>query len=65
MVATDPAHQRVSGAAGDAAGPSVAVIMGSDSDLPTMQAAVAVLERFGVGCEVRVLSAHRTPLEMV
>jgi 5-(carboxyamino)imidazole ribonucleotide mutase len=43
----------------------VAVIMGSDSDLPTMQPAVAVLERFQVGCEVRVLSAHRTPLEMV
>jgi 5-(carboxyamino)imidazole ribonucleotide mutase len=43
----------------------VAVVMGSDSDLPTMQPAVAMLERFGVGCEVRVLSAHRTPLEMV
>ncbi len=39
--------------------------MGSDSDLPTMQPAVAMLERFGVGCEVRVLSAHRTPLEML
>lgn len=39
--------------------------MGSDSDLPTMQPAVAMLERFGVGTEVRVLSAHRTPLEMV
>ena len=39
--------------------------MGSDSDLPTMQPAVAVLERFKVGFEVRVLSAHRTPLEMV
>jgi len=39
--------------------------MGSDSDLPTMQSAVEVLERFGVGVEVRVLSAHRTPLEMV
>jgi 5-(carboxyamino)imidazole ribonucleotide mutase len=45
--------------------PSVAVVMGSDSDLPTMQPAVAMLERFGVACEVRVLSAHRTPLEMV
>lgn len=45
--------------------PAVAVIMGSDSDLPTMQPAVAVLERFGVSLEVRVLSAHRTPLEMV
>jgi 5-(carboxyamino)imidazole ribonucleotide mutase len=43
----------------------VAVLMGSDSDLPTMQPAVAMLERFGVVCEVRVLSAHRTPLEMV
>jgi 5-(carboxyamino)imidazole ribonucleotide mutase len=43
----------------------VAVVMGSDSDLPTMQPAVAMLERFGVMAEVRVLSAHRTPLEMV
>ncbi|MCX5942137.1 MAG: 5-(carboxyamino)imidazole ribonucleotide mutase [Cyanobacteria bacterium] len=39
--------------------------MGSDSDLPTMEPAVALLQRFGVGVEVRVLSAHRTPLEMV
>lgn len=38
--------------------------MGSDSDLPTMQPAVQVLEDFGVAVEVRVLSAHRTPLEM-
>ena len=45
--------------------PPVAVVMGSDSDLPTMQPAVAMLERFGVAAEVRVLSAHRTPLEMV
>jgi 5-(carboxyamino)imidazole ribonucleotide mutase len=45
--------------------PRVAVVMGSDSDLPTMQPAVAMLERFGVEAEVRVLSAHRTPLEMV
>ena len=65
MVAPDPAPQQPSGAAGDPAAPAVAVIMGSDSDLPTMQAAVALLERFGVRAEVRVLSAHRTPLEMV
>jgi 5-(carboxyamino)imidazole ribonucleotide mutase len=45
--------------------PRVAVVMGSDSDLPTMQPAVVMLERFGVSAEVRVLSAHRTPLEMV
>jgi len=39
--------------------------MGSDSDLPTMQPAVAILQHFGVATDVRVLSAHRTPLEMV
>ncbi len=47
------------------AAPLVAVVMGSDSDLPTMQPAVKVLEDFGVDVEVRVLSAHRTPREMV
>ncbi|MEB3333925.1 MAG: 5-(carboxyamino)imidazole ribonucleotide mutase [Cyanobacteriota bacterium] len=46
-------------------GPRVAVVMGSDSDLPTLQPAVEVLEDFGLTVEVRVLSAHRTPLEMV
>ncbi len=45
--------------------PRVAVVMGSDSDLPTMEPAVALLKQFGVAVEVRVLSAHRTPLEMV
>lgn len=43
----------------------VAVVMGSDSDLPTMQPAVEILDRFGITNEVRVLSAHRTPLEML
>jgi 5-(carboxyamino)imidazole ribonucleotide mutase len=53
-------------ASADALGaPRVAVVMGSDSDLPTLQPAVEMLEHFGVTCEVRVLSAHRTPLEMV
>jgi len=65
VVAPDPAHQQPSGAAGDPAAPAVAVIMGSDSDLPTMQPAVILLESFGVKAEVRVLSAHRTPQEMV
>ena len=41
--------------------PRVGVIMGSDSDLPTMQAAVDVLDDFGVASEVRIVSAHRTP----
>jgi 5-(carboxyamino)imidazole ribonucleotide mutase len=38
--------------------------MGSDSDLPTMQAAIDALEEFGFPVEVRILSAHRTPDEM-
>ena len=39
----------------------VAIIMGSDSDLPTMDEAVKVLTEYGVGVEVRILSAHRSP----
>ena len=42
----------------------VGVVMGSDSDLPCMHKAVEMLETFGVAHEVRVLSAHRTPLAM-
>lgn len=41
------------------------VIMGSDSDLPVMQGAIDALSEFGVACEVHVVSAHRTPQEMV
>ncbi len=43
----------------------IGVVMGSDSDLPTMQAAVDVLDEFGLPREVRILSAHRTPDEMI
>jgi len=39
----------------------VAVLMGSDSDWEVMQGAVARLRVFGIGCEVHVMSAHRTP----
>ena len=39
----------------------VGIIMGSDSDLPIMEDAVKVLKQFGIGYEVKVLSAHRTP----
>lgn len=39
----------------------VAVVMGSDSDLPVVTGAVKQLKRFGVPYEVRVISAHRTP----
>ncbi len=41
--------------------PFVAMLMGSDSDLPVMQAGVDVLKSFGVTCEVKITSAHRTP----
>ncbi|MGF1505559.1 MAG: 5-(carboxyamino)imidazole ribonucleotide mutase [Chloroflexi bacterium] len=43
---------------------SIGIVMGSDSDYPTMQAAVAVCVEFNVPHEVRVLSAHRTPDDM-
>ena len=41
--------------------PVVGIIMGSDSDLPTMKEAGAVCEEFGVNYELRIVSAHRTP----
>jgi 5-(carboxyamino)imidazole ribonucleotide mutase len=41
--------------------PRVGIVMGSDSDLDTMKAAAVTCEEFGVVCEMRVLSAHRTP----
>ena len=41
--------------------PLVGIIMGSNSDWPTMQAAARMLEEFGVPFEARVVSAHRTP----
>jgi phosphoribosylaminoimidazole carboxylase PurE protein len=43
----------------------VALLMGSDSDLPTVKEACSVLKGCGVGFEVRVLSAHRTPDDVV
>ena len=47
------------------ASPLVGVIMGSDSDWPTMRAAAEALAEFDVAYEVRVLSAHRTPEAML
>jgi 5-(carboxyamino)imidazole ribonucleotide mutase len=43
----------------------VGVVMGSDSDLPVMQGAVDVLTDLGIAHEVHVVSAHRTPHEMI
>lgn len=45
--------------------PLVGIIMGSDSDLPTMQGAIAACEEFDIACEVGIVSAHRTPERMV
>jgi 5-(carboxyamino)imidazole ribonucleotide mutase len=45
--------------------PRVGVIMGSDSDWPTMEGAALALAEFDVGCEVGVYSAHRTPQRML
>jgi 5-(carboxyamino)imidazole ribonucleotide mutase len=45
--------------------PLVGLIMGSDSDWPTMEAAATALAEFGVPFEVGVVSAHRTPQRMI
>jgi 5-(carboxyamino)imidazole ribonucleotide mutase len=45
--------------------PLIGIIMGSDSDLPTMQGAIAACEEFNVPHEVGIVSAHRTPDRMV
>ncbi len=44
---------------------AVGIIMGSRSDWPTMETAAGVLKEFGVGFEVEVVSAHRTPDKMM
>ncbi|MBJ6727014.1 5-(carboxyamino)imidazole ribonucleotide mutase [Geomesophilobacter sediminis] len=41
--------------------PAVLIVMGSDSDLPTMEEAAKVLDEFGVPYEMRISSAHRSP----
>lgn len=45
--------------------PLVGIVMGSDSDLPVMRAAAEALSELGVPHEVRVVSAHRTPEDMI
>ena len=45
----------------DKKSPVVGIVMGSDSDWPTMQAAAVMLKEFGISFEARVVSAHRTP----
>jgi 5-(carboxyamino)imidazole ribonucleotide mutase len=45
--------------------PLVGIVMGSDSDWPTMEPAAVALQEFGIAHEVRVVSAHRTPRDML
>lgn len=47
------------------ADPLVGIVMGSDSDLETMRPAAEVLDELGIPNEIRVVSAHRTPEDMV
>ncbi|MBI2487193.1 MAG: 5-(carboxyamino)imidazole ribonucleotide mutase [Deltaproteobacteria bacterium] len=42
----------------------IGIVMGSDSDLPTMKTAAEVCEEFGVLYEMNIVSAHRTPMDM-
>jgi len=44
------------------ASPKIAVILGSDSDLPTMEEGLKVLKDFGVAFELKIMSAHRSPV---
>jgi len=45
--------------------PVIGIIMGSDSDLPTMEGAIAICESFEIAHEVAIVSAHRTPERMI
>ena len=45
--------------------PAIGIIMGSDSDLPTMKGAITICEEFSISHEVAIISAHRTPDRMV
>ena len=41
----------------------ISIVMGSDSDMPVMKKAAQILDQFGVGYEMRIISAHREPNE--
>lgn len=45
--------------------PIIGIVMGSANDAETLRPAKEIFERFGISCEMRVLSAHRTPVETV
>src|SRR3954453_10028017 len=62
-----PSHENdgVTPHSADDTAPLVGIVMGSDSDWPTMEPAAVALAEFGVPHEVRVVSAHRTPRDML
>jgi|SRR6056297_3564827 len=60
----EAATDAVSGADGDTR-PQVGIVMGSDSDLPVMREAAAVLDDFEIAYELHVVSAHRDPHRML
>jgi len=39
----------------------IGIVAGSDSDLPVMQETAQILDKFGIGYEINIISAHRTP----
>ncbi len=47
-----------------ASSPMIGIVMGSDSDWPVMKAAADICREFGIPCEVRIVSAHRTPTDL-
>ena len=49
----------------DNTSPVIGIVMGSDSDLPVMQEAAAILKQFNIPFELTVVSAHRTPSRMI
>lgn len=49
----------------DSKGPRIAIVMGSQSDWPTMKCAATMLDRLEVAYDARIVSAHRTPERLV
>ncbi|HCX84196.1 MAG TPA: 5-(carboxyamino)imidazole ribonucleotide mutase [Micrococcales bacterium] len=65
MSQPNPTPVAAGSSAGDPVQPLVGIVMGSDSDWPTMEAAALALAEFDVPVEVDVVSAHRMPTEMI
>ncbi|TNU73534.1 5-(carboxyamino)imidazole ribonucleotide mutase [Miniimonas arenae] len=65
MSQPNPTPAAAGSSAGDPVQPLVGIVMGSDSDWPTMEAAALALAEFDVPVEVDIVSAHRMPTEMI